>query len=124
MLPNISPEEKRYTIIESNDRSAEAIKIIDNKINIFAEHLKITENYHLSHSIAHFLNCFLGSAAKGGITAVQPPSTLRPLKITKKKKQTSPSSPFNLSHAALWESIISSVKEKFLYELPKKFGTF
>ena len=122
-------------------------------IDILTAHLRHSENYHLSHSIAHFLNCLLGSVAKGGITAIQvlifclfvflsslllfsfvsnllshlqaPPSLRQTTKATKKKKSTSrssSSSPFALSHATLWESIIASVKEKYLYELPKTFG--
>jgi protein TIF31 len=91
---------------------------------IFTAHLRNTENYHLSHSIAHFLNCLLGSSAKGGISSIQPPASLRSQPKSGKKKKShsiAASSPFNLSHASLWESIITSVKEKYAYELPKTF---
>lgn len=74
--------------------------------HILREILIETELSLLAPSIAHFLNCFLGTPNKGRRTNVK-----------KKKKKTKQKGPaFNYTHSSLWKKIKVKVEERFQYD--------
>eukprot|EP01132_Coremiostelium_polycephalum_P009177 gene9177-11250_t len=75
--------------------------------HLFNDMLRETSTTDLSVTIAHFLNCFLGTET-GTVSAEEK---------TKKFKNVKSRSVHDITHSSLWESIAASIKEKYDFEI-------